>query len=466
MRAWKQLALATALTSLAWPGVGSAQMDRRVPSSEAQVKLSLAPVVSRASPAVVNVYAQRTVRNPMLADPFFRRFGESFGIPQERVQQSLGSGVIVRDEGVVVTNNHVIQGADKLKVVLADRREFDAELVLADPQTDLAVLRLQEVGAERLPTLKFADPRSTEVGDLVIAIGNPFGLNQTVTSGIVSALARTGVPLNDFSFFVQTDAPINRGNSGGALVDLDGNLVGVNSAILSEGGGSNGIGFAIPSALVRRVVESALSDGRVVRPWLGARGQGVTFELARSLGLERPQGVIVADLYADGPLAKAGLRKGDVLLSIAGEEIFDEQGMRFQAATLAPGSRFEVAYLRGAERRTASVRAEAPPRTPAPDPRDLAGATPFSGARVATLSPALAEELGVDPLATGVVIQALQPRGYAARIGFQVGDIIHVVNGRPVRSSAELAAVAQPGTRSWALTIERNGERREVTLRV
>ncbi len=439
--------------------------ERRVPLNESQAKLSLAPVVSRASPAVVNVYAQRTERNPMLDDPFFRRFGGSLGIPQERVQQSLGSGVLVRADGVVVTNNHVINGADKLKVVLADRREFDATLLLADPQTDLAVLRLEGLEGERLPTLPFAETRSTQVGDLVIAIGNPFGLNQSVTSGIVSALARTGVSLNDFSFFVQTDAAINRGNSGGALVDLDGNLVGVNSAILSESGGSNGIGFAIPAALVRRVVESAISDGRVVRPWLGARGQTVTAELARSMGLERPQGVIIADLYPTGPLAKATLRKGDVVLSVNGEEVFDEQGLRFQAATLRPGTQAKVEFLRAGARQTVSVRVEVPPERPLADPRKIGGRNPLTGAEIVTLSPATAEALGIDPLLEGAAIRTIDGRGPAARLGFQAGDVIRAVNGTEIRTSAELdRALAAPAA-GWALTVERNGERQTIRLR-
>lgn len=443
----------------------AASAERRLPLNDGEAKLSLAPVVSRASPAVVNVYAQRTERNPMLDDPFFRRFGGSLGIPQERVQQSLGSGVLVRADGVVVTNNHVISGADKLKVVLADRREFDAKLILSDPQTDLAVLRLEGLEGERLPILPFAETRSTQVGDLVIAIGNPFGLNQTVTSGIVSALARTGVSLNDFSFFVQTDAAINRGNSGGALVDLDGNLVGVNSAILSEGGGSNGIGFAIPSALVRRVVESALSDGRVVRPWLGARGQTVTAELARSMGLDRPQGVILADLYPNGPLERAALRKGDVVLAINGEEIFDEQGLRFQAATLRPGAQVRIDYLRGGTRQSVNAKVEAPPERPAADPRTIGGRNPLTGAEIVTLSPAVAEALGIDPLLEGAAIRAVDGRGPAARLGLQAGDIIRAINGQEIQTSAELERLLTTPARGWAVTVERDGVRQTLTVR-
>lgn len=457
--AWAALFLAAAPDSLL-------AQQRQAPQSAGELKLSLAPVVEGASPAVVNVYAQRTVQNPMATDPFFRLFGERSGIPTERVQQSLGSGVLVRSEGVVVTNNHVIQGADRLKVVLSDRREFDAKVLLADPKTDLAVLKLEGLGEERLPTLAFAEPQETQVGDFVIAIGNPFGLNQTVTSGIVSALSRTGVGINDLSFFVQTDAPINRGNSGGALIDLDGDLVGINSAIVSEGGGSNGIGFAIPSVLVRRVVENALSDGRVVRPWVGARSQAVTYDLARSLGLERPQGVILTDLHPEGPLTKAGLRKGDVVLSVNREEIFDEQGLRFLAATLTPGDRFEVEYLRGEVRRSASVRAEPPPTKPDADIRLIAGINPFSGSEVANLSPALAEEIGVDPLLNGVIIKQLDPRGLARRRGIQIGDVVAEVNGVSVRNTEDLAKAVAVDGRIWEVALIRNGRRIEGRVRL
>jgi len=463
MQAVRATVLAVAALSASC-GVGLAQ-QRSAPSSAAEVKLSLAPIVEKASPAVVNVYAQRTVQNPMAADPFFRLFGERSGIPEERVQQSLGSGVVVRGEGVVVTNNHVIQGADRLKVVLSDRREFDAKLLLADPKTDLAVLQLEALKDERLPTLSFASPHDTQVGDFVIAIGNPFGLNQTVTSGIVSALARTGVGINDLSFFVQTDAPINRGNSGGALIDLNGDLVGINSAIVSEGGGSNGIGFAIPSALVRRVVENALSDGRVVRPWVGARSQAVTFDLGRSLGLDRPQGVILTDLHPESPLAKAGLRKGDVVLSVDGEEIYDEQGLRFLVATLAPNERFQLEYLRGEARSTVSVRAEPPPGKPAADERLIAGINPLSGSKVANLSPALAEDIGVDPLLSGVIVSDLDPRGLARRRGIQVGDVVAEINGVAVRNTAELAKAVAVDGRLWDVALIRNGRRIEGRVR-
>jgi len=425
----------------------------RAPTSRAEMQLSFAPVVARASPAVVNVYAQRVVRS-MSRDPFFGRFSAP------RIQQSLGSGVIVGSDGVIVTNNHVIEGAQALKVVLADRREFDAELVLADPRVDLAVLRIN-AGRERLPTLSFANTADAQVGDLVLAIGNPYGLEQTVTSGIISALARTDVGISDYAFFIQTDAAINRGNSGGALVDMNGALVGINSAIFSETGGSNGIGFAIPAEMVRRVVESAVSGGRtVIRPWLGARVESVTQERARELGLPRPEGVIVTELYPRSAGERAGLRAGDVILAVGGVEVRDNGGVRYQFATQRPGARVPLTVLREGRQITLTANAEAPPGG-APEARTLSGRHPLSGARVVTLTPATAEASGLDPFKTGVFIQELDQRGVAARIGFQPGDIIDAVNGTPIRDAAQLDRAMAQST-SWTIGVERNGQRAEI----
>ncbi|MGH6950827.1 MAG: trypsin-like peptidase domain-containing protein, partial [Vitreimonas sp.] len=365
-----------------------------------------------------------------------------------------------RADGVIVTNNHVIQGAQSLKVVLADRREFDAELVLADPRVDLAVLRINP-GNERLPTLAFANTQDAQVGDLVLAIGNPYGLERTVTSGIISALARTDVGVSDYAFFIQTDAAINRGNSGGALVDMNGALVGINSAIYSETGGSNGIGFAIPSEMVRRVVESAVAGGReVVRPWLGARLQAVTAELARSLSLSRPEGVLVSELYPRSAGERAGLRNGDIILSVAGSQVRDEAAVRYQFATQRPGSRVPLTVLRNGRQMTLTANAEAPPGG-APQARELAGRHPLSGARVVTLTPATAESSGLDPFKTGVFIQALDRGGVAARIGFRPGDIIDEVNGAAIRDAAQLDRAMAQG-RTWVIGVERNGQRAQI----
>lgn len=422
---------------------------RTAPSSRGEMQLSFAPVVERAGPAVVNVYAQRMVQGGLSRDPFYRRFSAP------RVEQSLGSGVIVRADGIIVTNNHVIENAQQLKVVLSDRREFDAELVLADPRVDLAVLRIR--AGENLPTLPFADTQhNTQVGDLVLAIGNPYGLERTVTSGIISALARTEVGVSDYAFFIQTDAAVNRGNSGGALVDMNGALVGINSAIFSETGGSNGIGFAIPSEMVRRVVESAVSGGTtVVRPWLGARLQTVTAELARSLNLPRPEGALVSDLYPHSSGERAGLRNGDVILTVAGVEVRDDAGVRYQFATQRPGSRVPLLVLRDGRQMTLTANAEAPPGG-SPEARELSGRHPLTGARVVTLTPATAEANGIDPFKTGVFIQTLNRRSVAGRV-LRANDVIDSVNGQPVRDAAELER-ALAAAQSWVLGVERNGQ--------
>jgi Do/DeqQ family serine protease len=439
--------------------------ERRLPSSQAEIQQSYAPIVRSAAPAVVNVYSQRIVRqawrSPFADDPVFRRFfGEA--APQERVQNALGSGVIVRADGVIVTNNHVVDGADQLRVVLADRREFEAKLILADARTDLAVLRINP-GVEQLPTLRFSDTSKAEVGDLVLAIGNPFGLGQTVTSGIVSALARTDTGISDFSFFIQTDAAINPGNSGGALVDMAGALMGVNTAIYSRSGGSNGVGFAIPAEMVRRVVESAINEGRVVRPWLGVKGQAVTADIARTLGLARPVGVLVSDLFPGGPGERAGVRRGDVVTKVDSQEVFDEQGLRYLAATRRPGETVSVEVLRQGRALTLSARAVAPPETPRRDLRQIRTNGPLDGAVVINLSPAVAEELGLDPFSDGVLV--VESRGPAARFQLEPGDLLREINGQKVETTQRLEQLLAGASGATRIVIERRGRRLEGVAR-
>src|ERR1700744_800002 len=323
---------------------GALAQDRRVPSSAAELRLSYAPIVQRVQPAVVNVYAAKVVqnRNPLLDDPIFRRFFGTPGGPQEQVQRSLGSGVMVDSSGLVVTNNHVVEGADQFKVSLSDKREFEAEIVLKDSRTDLAILRLKET-QEKFPTLDFANSDELMVGDVVLAVGNPFGVGQTVTHGIISALARTQVGITDYQFFIQTDAPINPGNSGGALVDMTGRLAGINTAIFSRSGGSQGIGFAIPANMVRVVVASAKSGGKAVkRPWLGARLQTVTPEIAESLGLRLPSGALVAPVVPNSPAARAGLKLSDLIVTIDGQSVDDPNAFDYRFATRPLGGSSEV----------------------------------------------------------------------------------------------------------------------------
>ncbi|WP_297512055.1 Do family serine endopeptidase [uncultured Caulobacter sp.] len=436
------------------------QPTRRVPSDAATMKMSFAPVVKKAAPAVVNVASRRIVRQRV--DPFWDFFmGGGGGGAQ--VQGSLGSGAIVRADGVIITNHHniegIVEGKGDITVQLADRREFPATVLLDDPRADLAVLKIDTKG-EKLPVMAIDDQEQLEVGDLVLAMGNPFGVGQTVTNGIVSALARTDVGAADFGSYIQTDAAINPGNSGGPLVDMDGDLVGINTFIISRSGSSSGVGFAIPARVVRQVVGAALGGGHsVVRPWLGVKGQPVTGEIARSLGMATPRGVLVAQVYPSSSADRAGLKEGDVILAIDGQAVNDEGAGAFAIGTHKVGDRVPMQIRRGEREQTITVRAEAPPETPARDERTLKGATPFNGATVINLSPAAAQDLGVDPFAgRGVLVTAIGP-GYAANVGLQAGDFIREVNGRTVNTVADLVAASTGQGRNWVVTIERNGQR-------
>jgi Do/DeqQ family serine protease len=446
-------ALAAGLAAIAWQG-GVAQ-ERRVPGAD-ELRLSYAPVVHRVAPAVVNVYAAKVVqnRNPLFDDPIFRRF---FGVPGDagrQVQRSLGSGVIVDASGLVVTNVHVIEGADDIKVSLADKREFEASIVLKDARTDLAVLRLKDAH-ERFPTLDLANSDQLQVGDVVLAIGNPFGVGQTVTHGIVSALARTQVGISDYQFFIQTDAAINPGNSGGALVDMAGRLVGINTAIFSRSGGSQGVGFAIPANMVRVVVASARTGGAAVkRPWLGAKLQEVTAEIADSLGLKRPAGALIASLTPGSPGARAGLKTGDVIVSVDGQEVDDTNAFDYRFATKPIGGTANLGVVRGGKDFTVSVALETAPDTPR-DEITIRSRSPFSGAKVANLSPALADELQLDNASRGVVIVDVDNGSYASNLGFQRGDVILSVNGEKIDRTAELEKLTAAGSRSWRIVIRR-----------
>lgn len=466
-------AVATAYVGMALLAAGAAvAQERQVPQSQDQMLLSFAPVVQSAAPAVVNIFtkrkvAQRNVLSPLFNDPFFKRFfGDQFGgQTRERLQSSLGSGVIVSPDGVIVTNHHVIKGSHEITVVLPDRREFPAELVLSDERTDLAILRIDPRG-EVLPVIELRDSNDIEVGDLVLALGNPFGVGQTVTSGIVSALARTHVGIADFSFFIQTDAAINPGNSGGALVTMDGKLIGINTAIFSSGGGGSiGIGFAIPSNMVRTVIQGA-ETGRLVRAWTGFVGQNLTAELAEGLRLSRPGGVVVNRIFDGGPADLAGLETGDVILSVNGQDVFDAESLQFRVATQPIGGDAEIEVSRDGERLALAMPLTEPPEVPARNEILLEGTHPLAGAVVASLSPALAEELDRPGAWDGVIIVRVLRGSPAHRVRFRTGDILLAVGDQEVSESTELDAQLRDQTGSEALqvTFSRDGQRRSVTF--
>jgi Do/DeqQ family serine protease len=441
----------------------------QVPESAAQLQLSFAPVVKKTAPAVVNVFAKRIERQAesgLLTDPFFRRFfGEDggFGAPRERVQNSLGSGVIVDDAGYIVTNNHVIANGSDIRVVLSDRREFEAKLLLADERTDLAVLKI-DAGDERLPTLVLGDSDALEVGDLVLAIGNPFGVGQTVTSGIVSALARTQVGVTDYQFFIQTDAAINPGNSGGALVNMAGELVGINTAIFSRSGGSIGIGFSIPSDMVRTVVASAQAGSTTIkRPWLGVELQDVTPDVAEGLGFARPEGALVLKLHPDSPLQAAGLKRGDVILGIDGKAVENAREFGFRVGTALIGETRIVEYRRNGENLESRMKLIAAPETVPREETLLPAGSPLEGLVVANLSPAVAEELGFAAEAEGVVALKVA-EGPAARL-FQKGDVLLEINGVALASVSDVKAAVQGEPRRWAIAVQRGNRKFVIRLR-
>lgn len=433
-----------------------------------------AKVVKEVGPAVVNIFAHRIVRqqnfSPLLEDPFFRHFfGDDFFMgesPPTRIQRSLGSGVIVRPDGVIISNYHVIKNAEEIKIVLSDGRELHADVVAQEPRTDLVALKIKNP-PENLPFLPLKDVDELEVGDEVLAIGNPFGLGQTVTRGIISALARTQLGVSDFRSFIQTDAAINPGNSGGALVTMDGKLAGINTAILSKTGGSIGIGFAIPSNLVIPLIESLEYGGKIIRPWIGAAVQNVTQDRAEQYGLDYPTGVIITGIYPDSPAAQAGLEVGDLILNFDGKEIKNRSAFIFRVASrpVTHKARLEI-LKRGRERLEKEVQLAAPPEAADKGSVKLRGRHPLEGANVANLSPALATNLGVDFMEKGVIILSVDQGSVARRVGLLPGDIIQSINGQVVENIDGLARRVlrarsdwQSGSRvGWKIEIKRGGK--------
>lgn len=438
-------------------------------SQQVSFEAGLTPVVERVVPAVVNISSEKIVRSPDMGpaapfffDPFFREFfgDESprrFNQPRERREQSLGSGVILTADGYLLTNNHVVESASEIRVSLADKRELKAKLVGADPRTDIAVLKVEE---KNLPVLPIADSSQVKAGQFVLAVGNPFGLNQTVTMGIVSAIGRGNLSIVDYEDFIQTDAPINPGNSGGALVDIRGALIGINTAILSRSGGNQGIGFAVPINMARDVMERLIKDGKVIRGWLGVVIQPVTPAIARAMGLEKPRGALIGDVSPGSPAEKAGLRRGDIVLSFNGQAIEETRELSLKVAMQAPGTSARLGVHRdGREIEVTVVLGEQPAEGRASLPgRETETEPVLEGVAVTDLTAQLRRQLGLPPGVAGVAVSAVRPGTPAAEAGLRRGDVIQEVNRRAVTSVAEYErAIRQAGREPVLLLINREG---------
>jgi len=447
---------------------GSSQ-PRALPSGAGSATgpiLSYANVVDRVAPAVVTIHAQLRVRAPQqfpfFDDPFFQQFfgGRIPRQPRTETEQALGSGVIVRSDGYLLTNHHVIDGAENITVDMAENRRYKATVVGSDSPSDLAVLK---IGASDLPVLQLADSDTVRVGDICLAVGNPLGIGQTVTAGIVSAKGRsTESGSGSFQDFLQTDAPINKGNSGGALVNTRGELIGINSQILSPNGGGNiGIGFAIPSNMARNVMNQLIGKGLVRRGMLGVTIQQMTPELAQSLGLPNNRGILIGGVTPGGPGDKAGLQRGDVVLKLNGKDVNDLNELRNQVAAMGPDVEVTLSILREGSHRDVRVRlgelTEQSARSGAGQGGGAQGGK--LGITVVPLTPDIAAQLGVSRNTRGVAIESVDPDGPAAQAGLRPGDIIQEVNRQPIRTPAEIgSALERSGNRAPLLLINRGGQ--------
>ena len=451
-----------------------ADEEKIVPRYKTDMNFSFAPVVKKTAPAVVNIYTKQKVTvmenaSPLMNDPFFQQFfgrqGLSFGgRPREAVLSSLGSGVLVNPNGFIVTAHHVIKDAQEITVILSNKEEYAAKVLMKDPKADLAFLKIE--AKEPLPFLEMRDSDALEVGDIVLAMGNPFGVGQTVTSGIVSALARKAAGVSDYQYFIQTDAAINPGNSGGALITTDGKLVGINTAIYSKSGGSQGIGFAIPSNIVRSLMESKIEGGRVVHPWFGAQVQTVTREIADSMGMKSAQGVIVRSVYPASPAEKGGLKVGDILLSLNGTTLSSPDDLQYRLVLAKIGATTTLKLLRGGDSKTVDVELIAPPENPKRDVRAIKGRHPLDGVTVANMSPALAVELGMDETIGGVVVLSAGASANGINIGWNKGDIVMEINGTKITSTAQLAKLMDEPGHSWKIIYRRGNHVDGITVQL
>ncbi len=430
---------------------------------------AMSEVAAAVKPAVVNISSTHIVKspgvtNPFLNDPFFRRFfGDQFEgseKPREFKQASLGSGVVVDREGYILTNNHVVKDADEIKVRLSDKREFKGKVIGTDPKTDLAVIKIE---AHNLPVLKLGDSDRMKVGETVLAIGNPFGLNQTVTSGIISAVGRADVGIADYEDFIQTDAPINPGNSGGALVNIHGELIGINTAIFSTSGGYQGIGFAIPSNMAKVVMTSLIKHGRVVRGWLGVSIQPVTHELARQFGLKEEKGVLVGDVVQDGPAERAGIKRGDVITEFNGVKVTDPVELRNMVSSTAPNTTVQIGILRDGKPSTVKAIITELPATVQKTTKEFDNL--LKGVQVQNLTPDIRQKLNVPRHITGVIVTEIVG-GSPAEGVLAPGDIILEVNKEKIDSAKDYERVASAikSGQDILLLIYRNGSTVYITL--
>jgi serine protease Do len=425
-----------------------------------------APIVAKALPAVVNISSSKKVKTqagqmgPLFSDPFFRQFfGNQFGrqMPRERLEKSLGSGVILSPDGYILTNNHVVEGATDVKVALSDKREFKAKVVGTDAKTDIAVLKIEGTG---LPTLVVGDSDKVRPGEFVLAIGDPFGVGETVTMGIVSATGRGNLDIEDYEDFIQTDAAINPGNSGGALINSRGELVGINTAILTGGGGrgNEGIGFAIPINLARQIMGQILKNGHVVRGYLGVMIQSVTPDLAKAFGLAEVKGALVGDVTPDSPASRAGLEKGDVILALNGVPVRDSLQLRLKVAQMAPGAQVKIEVMRKGQKKEIPVTLGELPEKAQAAPGSEGENSALSGVKVEDLTADIANQIGVDPGTKGVVVDEVAPASPAAQSGLSRGDVIEEVNRQPVPNTEAFdRAVRAAGDKPVLLLVNHHG---------
>ncbi|KPA20789.1 Periplasmic serine endoprotease DegP precursor [Shimia sp. SK013] len=434
--------------------------ETRVPQTQAEISLGFAPLVAEAAPAVVNIYAKQVVQaqqSPFSSDPFFNQFFRNFGNTGPQVKNSLGSGVILSEDGIVVSNYHVVGMSTDIRVQLNDRREYKARVLLADEESDLAILQME--GVESLPYLELRNSDNVEVGELVLAIGNPFGVGQTVTSGIVSGLARSGISTGSArGYFLQTDAAINPGNSGGALIDVNGDLVGINTSILTRSGGSNGIGFAIPSKLVGQFVDQARAGfDSFQRPWAGMFGQPVDADMADGLGLDRPGGIVVSDMHAVSPFLAAGLESGDVILEVEGQPVNTPAEMVFRMSVVGLGEAAEVLVFRDGVQSIYEVALALAPEEPSRMTVETSARSAIPGMVMSNINPAVLGQFGLPLGITGVVVE--KPGQVGARLGLTPGDVLRSVDDQDVTTTEEADQALRDARKRLTLEVQRGTQR-------